>query len=166
MLRVKMSKGADPDATTGTGKSTPMPQPTTQAADQDPGQGDDSPDPADGPDDDSDGDSSPDGSPNGDPDQGKIDPQNAGYQGPDQGPFICANCIFFDNGHCEVVAGPIDHLGCCNNFSSMSASSGGGPSAAAPQGSPSGGNTIGDQSNGAQSATTDPTQALSNIEGA
>lgn len=162
MLRVKMSKGgADPDATSGTGVSTPMQQPETQL-----------PDPSASPDGASSGgdpNASPDGGdPNASPDGGdsgqKIPQANAGYQGPDQGPFICANCIFFDNGHCEVVDGTIDHLGCCNNFSSLSGSQGGqgGP----PQAPPSGGNTIGDPSNSTiQSATDTPPQPLANMDG-
>lgn len=46
-------------------------------------------------------------------------PQNyAGYQGPEKGPFKCANCDFFDpqGSTCHVVSGQIDPEGCCNNF--------------------------------------------------
>lgn len=137
MLRIKV----------GTGTSAPMPQPETQLPDS-PDQEPDADDQG-GP---SDNDSDDDDNGGGD-DSDKIDPQNAGYQGPDQGPFICANCQFFDNGHCEVVAGPIDHLGCCNNFTSLSGQQGSGQ----PSDSDAGGNTIGDQSNGAQSSTAAPT---------
>ena len=158
MLRIMMKPGgAAPDAKGGTGVSTPMQQPETQLQNASPDQ-----DPSVGPDPDADSDDDSGSPDSNDPDQdsGKIDPQNAGYQGPDQGPFICANCQFFDNGKCAVVAGPVDHMGCCNNFSSMSAQQGD----QEPAPNDSGGNTIGDPSNGAQSATDQPTQALSSSE--
>lgn len=115
------------------GVSTPMQQPEVQLPD---------PDQAVSP-------SDPDGDGDNDSDSPKIPQVNAGYQGPENGPFICANCIFFDNGSCEVVDGAVDHLGCCNNFTSMAGQGGSGD----------GGNTIGDQSNGAQSTTDDATSA-------
>ena len=119
------------------GQSQPMQQPEVQLPDD--SQEPDADDQGGAPDDDSDD--------QGD-DSGKIDQANAGYQGPENGPFICANCIFFDNGHCEVVAGQVDHLGCCNNFTSMKQN--------APQ-DQDGGNTTGDQSNAAQSDTDEAT---------
>lgn len=71
---------------------------------------------------DGDGDNDQDPSQDDDSDSGgsKIDPKNAGYMGPEMGPFQCSNCQFFDNGgSCQVVAGPIDPNGCCNNFTSQ-----------------------------------------------
>ena len=51
--------------------------------------------------------------------QGKIAQPNAGYQGPDQGPFACDHCVYFDVPRaCQVVDGDIDPHGCCNNFTS------------------------------------------------
>ncbi len=49
---------------------------------------------------------------------GVVPPENAGYQGPDQGPFRCGSCSFFvpDSSECHVVAGKVDAEGCCNNF--------------------------------------------------
>lgn len=72
---------------------------------------------------DPDGDGDDDSTPGGDTDQdaggGQVDPDIAGYQGPDQGPFMCANCIHFQSPNaCEIVSGQVDHLGCCNLFTS------------------------------------------------
>ena len=54
-----------------------------------------------------------------DPQGTKIAQPNAGYQGPDQGPFACDHCVYFDVPRsCEVVDGDIDPHGCCNNFTS------------------------------------------------
>lgn len=77
---------------------------------------------------DPDGDGDDDSTSEGDTDQdyaGKqggalVDPSIAGYEGPDQGPFMCANCVHFQgDGTCEIVSGSIDHMGCCNLFSSL-----------------------------------------------
>jgi hypothetical protein len=137
-LRIKMGGPA-------AGASTPMPQPEIQlqnaAPDMDPDAGADAGDPTQDPD--AAGDSGGD-------DSNKIPQANAGYQGPDQGPFICANCQFFSDGTCAVVAGPVDHMGCCNNFTSLSGQQG------EDQGSDDGGNTVGDQSNSEPSATDQP----------
>lgn len=50
---------------------------------------------------------------------GGLDPVTAGYKGPEMGPFMCANCVYF-GGHgpntCEFVSGPIDEMGLCNIF--------------------------------------------------
>lgn len=55
----------------------------------------------------------------------KVDPATAGYKGPEMGPFACGNCHFFDgNGGCEIVSGPIDPAGLCNNFSAADAPEG------------------------------------------
>lgn len=41
----------------------------------------------------------------------------AGYQGPEQAPFQCGNCVHFDtSGACELVDGTIDSAACCNLF--------------------------------------------------
>lgn len=56
----------------------------------------------------------------------QVDQTTAGYQGPDQGPFMCANCNFFEISgpdSCAIVEGTIDHLGCCNMFTSSHAKS-------------------------------------------
>jgi hypothetical protein len=51
------------------------------------------------------------------PQGGPVDPQIAGYMGPEHGPFMCGNCVYFD-GHngCQIVSGEIDQMGCCNLF--------------------------------------------------
>jgi hypothetical protein len=52
---------------------------------------------------------------------GVLDPQTAGYKTPDQGPFICRNCVHYGvggDGTCEIVSGPIDEEGVCNVFTS------------------------------------------------
>lgn len=48
---------------------------------------------------------------------GMVPPQNAGYMGPENGPFVCHRCEYFNEPNsCEVVSGNIDPNGCCNNF--------------------------------------------------
>lgn len=48
---------------------------------------------------------------------GMVPQQNAGYMGPENGPFECQNCGFFNEPNsCEVVTGSIDPKGCCNNY--------------------------------------------------
>jgi len=48
---------------------------------------------------------------------GKIPQMLAGYMPPEMGPFVCSGCKFFiTSGACQVVNGPIDPSGCCNNF--------------------------------------------------
>jgi hypothetical protein len=54
---------------------------------------------------------------------GVLDPVTAGYKGPEQGPFMCANCKYFSHSSpntCSVVAGFIDEAGLCNVFSPLS----------------------------------------------
>ena len=47
----------------------------------------------------------------------KVPKDNAGYQGPDQGPFECEHCIYFSEpSSCKIVEGDISPHGCCNNF--------------------------------------------------
>lgn len=54
----------------------------------------------------------------------KIPQTNAGYLGPEHGPFTCSNCHFWeDPNSCSVVDGLIDPNGCCNNFTNMDAQS-------------------------------------------
>ena|ERR1700693_5545726 len=60
----------------------------------------------------------------------------ASYMGPEQGPFECDNCEYYqDPGQCtkpEVIqeqGGQVDPKGCCNFFESLSGTSG-------PSGSP------------------------------
>jgi len=58
---------------------------------------------------------------------GVVDPLVAGYKGPENGPFVCANCVFYGGqgeGTCAIVSGPIDPAGICNMFTSKSASEG------------------------------------------
>jgi hypothetical protein len=53
-----------------------------------------------------------------------LQPETAGYQGPENGPFMCGNCVYFGaNGPntCHFVAGKIDQMGCCNLFESAGA---------------------------------------------
>jgi hypothetical protein len=43
----------------------------------------------------------------------------AGYLGPEHGPFRCGGCYFFhdvEGGYCYQVAGHIDADGCCNLY--------------------------------------------------
>jgi hypothetical protein len=50
-----------------------------------------------------------------------LEPEAAGYEGPDQGPFMCGNCVYFSlegPNTCHFVAGEIDQMGCCNLFKS------------------------------------------------
>ena len=44
--------------------------------------------------------------------------EQAGYMGPEAGPFQCQNCRHFqgDGQDCEIVEGPIQAEGCCNEF--------------------------------------------------
>ena len=49
---------------------------------------------------------------------GQVDPLTAGYLGPEEGPFVCGNCVFYGDQTCSLVAGPIDPEGCCNLFTS------------------------------------------------
>lgn len=49
--------------------------------------------------------------------KGKETKDQAGYQGPDQGPFKCAHCEYFiAPSACSKVSGPIAPEGCCNNY--------------------------------------------------
>lgn len=50
------------------------------------------------------------------PEGGMLDPMIAGYKGPEMGPFMCANCQYFSEGTCAIVAGPVDDMGLCNLF--------------------------------------------------
>ncbi len=55
---------------------------------------------------------------------GLLDPMTAGYKTPDQGPFMCRNCIHYGvqgENTCEIVAGPIHEDGICNVFTSGAA---------------------------------------------
>lgn len=50
---------------------------------------------------------------------GIVDPNIAGYQGPENGPFKCGNCMYFSQDQpntCHIVAGAIEAEGCCNLF--------------------------------------------------
>ena len=50
-------------------------------------------------------------------DPNKVDPIIATYKHPEMGPFLCANCIFFQEGNsCKIVSGYIDEAGICSNF--------------------------------------------------
>lgn len=51
----------------------------------------------------------------------KVPQPNAGYMGPDKGPFKCGNCEFFDptDSDCHIVAGKVDAEGCCNMFTKI-----------------------------------------------
>lgn len=53
----------------------------------------------------------------------KVPQQNAGYMGPEMGPFKCGNCDFFDptDSDCHIVAGKVDPEGCCNMFTKLGA---------------------------------------------
>jgi hypothetical protein len=53
----------------------------------------------------------------------KVPQPNAGYMGPENGPFKCGNCDFFDptDSDCHVVAGKVDAEGCCNMFTKLGA---------------------------------------------
>ena len=51
---------------------------------------------------------------------------SANYMGPDQGPFKCGNCEYFQAPNsCQKVQGPIESEGCCNLYEK-------GPATAAP----------------------------------
>ena len=52
---------------------------------------------------------------------GQVDMVTAGYLGPEEGPFVCGNCVFYGDHSCQIVAGEIDPEGCCNLFTSASA---------------------------------------------
>lgn len=128
-------------------------------------QDDEQPTPVDPNDPDNDGDD--DSTPEGDTDNdggnpnaggGQVDPNIAGYMGPDQGPFMCANCVHFQAPNaCEIISGQVDHLGCCNLFTSSHA----GVSAAEPD--------TGDDEDqgqgGPQTATSLPTTEPDEAEG-
>lgn len=50
---------------------------------------------------------------------GILDKGTAGYLGPEDGPFKCANCIYFSPAApntCAIVEGMIDPEGCCNLY--------------------------------------------------
>lgn len=55
-------------------------------------------------------------------DRMKESQEQAGYMGPENGPFRCVSCIFFignaetTTGKCRKVAGDIEEQGCCNLF--------------------------------------------------
>lgn len=56
------------------------------------------------------------------PTQAQADPMVAGYKGPEQGPFMCSNCIFWQEPEaCSLVSGPISPDGICSLFTSMAA---------------------------------------------
>lgn len=60
----------------------------------------------------------------------KVDQQKANYLGPDQGPFECSNCSFWqDGGACQVVSGKIDPKGVCQLFTSLQSGAGQSPEA-------------------------------------
>lgn len=46
-----------------------------------------------------------------------VDPKVA-YLSPDQGPFMCDHCKYFEAGQraCHIVEGDIDPHGCCNLY--------------------------------------------------
>ena len=45
----------------------------------------------------------------------KLEPGPAGYLGPEHGPFMCSNCVYFEDPRsCHIVSGDIDPNGCCN----------------------------------------------------
>lgn len=113
MLRIMMppGKGAPPAPPTGP-PTDPNPSADPEATDVQPT---DPTDPESDPDGDGDDDSG---------DGQKVPQANAGYQGPEQGPFECGACKFFvEPGSCMLVAGAIDEHACCNNFTSAHASS-------------------------------------------
>jgi hypothetical protein len=67
---------------------------------------------------------------------GEVDPIIAGYKGPENGPFACANCVYFGrhgDGTCAIVSGPIDPEGICNLFTSASAGQDAMPEAPLPE---------------------------------
>lgn len=50
---------------------------------------------------------------------GNLSPVTAGYMGPEDGPFMCKNCIYFAHkapNTCHIVAGHIEAEGCCNLY--------------------------------------------------
>lgn len=50
-------------------------------------------------------------------DPNKVDPIIATYKHPEMGPFLCANCKFFqEDNSCKIVSGFIDEAGVCSNF--------------------------------------------------
>lgn len=56
---------------------------------------------------------------NDDKQQGRqVDAQQAGYMGPENGPFKCSHCEYFvaDGKPCQKVADPIRAEGCCNLY--------------------------------------------------
>lgn len=55
---------------------------------------------------------------------GQVDPATAGYRGPEQGPFMCSNCSYWEGspeggGQCSIVSGAIDPNGICNLFTTL-----------------------------------------------
>jgi len=52
--------------------------------------------------------------------QARLDDDDVKYMGPEDGPFMCENCFFFDSheSDCEHpdVSAPVDPEGCCNLF--------------------------------------------------
>lgn len=53
----------------------------------------------------------------------KVPQPIALYRGPDQGPFQCSNCDYYnDDKSCTIVDGEIDPEGICNVFTPISAS--------------------------------------------
>jgi hypothetical protein len=50
---------------------------------------------------------------------GPIDPMTAGYKGPESGPFMCGNCVFFQDGTCALISGPVEESGLCNLFTPL-----------------------------------------------
>ena len=51
----------------------------------------------------------------------KVDPAIALYKGSELGPFLCANCDYFneEDSSCDLVDGPIDPEGVCNLFTPL-----------------------------------------------
>jgi len=47
----------------------------------------------------------------------KLTKITSGYLPPEDGPFKCGNCIYFDKPEsCDLVEGYIDFDGCCNLY--------------------------------------------------
>lgn len=74
-----------------------------------------------------------------------ADDPSVSYMGPDQGPFQCANCMYFigDGQPCQKVSDPVESEGCCNQFQSAQGDDEGADMQSAPSGVPSSGNLAG-----------------------
>ena len=54
---------------------------------------------------------------------GMVDPGDAHYMDPSEGPFACSNCTHFTAPNaCEVLSAPVDPKGLCNLFAKGGAS--------------------------------------------